>query len=97
MSGDRLVVNFAALQQAGVDIQNAISKMETELHECESAAGPLVQTWEGAAQQAYQERQMKWRQAAGDLSQMLRNIKAAVEDSANDYQETENRNVNMFS
>lgn len=96
MSGDQLVVNFAALQQAAGDIQNAVNKMSSTLDQCESDAAPLVSDWEGEAQQRYYERQTKWRQASNDLTQMLRDIKAAVEDSAANYQQTEQRNAAMF-
>jgi len=93
---DRLVVNFPALQQAAQDINNAINTMEQQLSDCESAAQPLVSTWEGQAQEAYQDRQRKWRQAAADLTTMLREVKGAVEESASQYQQTETRNANLF-
>lgn len=94
--GDRLVVNFAALHQAASDINTAINTMESQLSDCEQAAQPLVSTWEGAAQEAYHVRQQRWRQAAGDLTQMLRDIKAAVEDSAQNFQGAEDRNRALF-
>lgn len=96
MSGDQLVVNFGALQQASADINNAINTMSSTLDQCESDAAPLVSTWEGEAQQRYHERQAKWRQAANDLTQMLRDIRAAVDDSAQNYQQTEAKNAAMF-
>jgi early secretory antigenic target protein ESAT-6 len=93
---DKLVVNFAALHQAAGDIQNAISSMESQLHEAESTAQPLVASWDGDAKEAYQQRQQKWTQAANDLGTMLRDIKKAVEESASHYQDTEHRNTNLF-
>lgn len=97
MSGDRLVVNFTALQTAAGDIQNAINAMESQLGEAEQTAQPLVSTWDGSAREAYQQRQQKWTQAANDLSTMLRDIKKAVEESASQYQQTENKNAALFS
>jgi WXG100 family type VII secretion target len=96
MSGDRIVINFGSLAQAAADIQNAMGTMESELQACEQAAGPLISTWEGDAQAAYAIRQQRWRQAAGDLSQMLRDIRAAVEDSASNFQQAEDRNRTLF-
>ncbi|HCT80330.1 MAG TPA: WXG100 family type VII secretion target, partial [Micromonosporaceae bacterium] len=58
---------------------------------------PLVSTWDGSAREAYQQRQQKWTQAANDLSTMLRDIKKAVEESASQYQQTENKNAALFS
>jgi len=94
--GDKLLVNFGALQQAAADINTAINTMENQLSDCEQAAQPLISTWEGSAQEAYHVRQQRWRQAAGDLTQMMREIKAAVEDSAQNFQQTEDRNRAMF-
>ena len=96
MSG-QLVVNFAALQVAATDIQNAIGTMENQLAEAEQTAAPLVATWNGAARDAYQARQATWTKAANDLSTMLRDIKRAVESSAESYQATEQRNTNLFT
>jgi WXG100 family type VII secretion target len=94
---DVLVVNFAALQKASGDIQTALNTMETQLGQLEQDAGPLVAGWSGDAREAYDVRQSKWRGAAGDLSNMLRDIKRALDDSAADYQNTEKRNTDLFS
>ena len=48
-----LLVNFGALQQAGADIDKAHRALRTQLDELERAAAPLVETWEGEAQEAY--------------------------------------------
>lgn len=94
--GDTLFVNFAALHQAGADITTALGALESQLGQLERDAAPLVQTWSGEAQQAYQERQTRWRTAANDLALMLRDIKVAVDDSAADYLNTERRNTGLF-
>ena len=96
MSGDRIVINFGSLAQAAADIQNAMSTMESELSACEQAGAQLVSSWEGEAQAAYGIRQQRWRQAAGDLSQMLRDIRVAVEDSASNFQQAEDKNRALF-
>ncbi|MEE3919303.1 WXG100 family type VII secretion target [Micromonospora sp. BRA006-A] len=91
-----LVVNFAALQQAGADIQRALSTLESQLVQLERDAAPLVASWNGEAREAYEVRQSRWRAASQDLQAMLRDIKLAVEDSAADYLDTEKRNANLF-
>ncbi|MEN3309481.1 MAG: 6 kDa early secretory antigenic target [Micromonosporaceae bacterium] len=96
-SGDTLVVNFAALQQASADIQQALGALDTQLSQLERDAAPLVATWDGEARQAYDVRQAAWRRAAGDLAAMLRDIKIAVEESAVDYHATEKRNTTLFT
>jgi len=91
-----LLVNFGALQQASSDIQKAVSSMQTQLDDLERSAAPLVQTWQGEAQQAYAARQAKWRASSQDLTQILQNIKSAVDQSCQDYISTEKQATSRF-
>jgi WXG100 family type VII secretion target len=95
-NGDVLVVNFAALQKASADIQNALNTLQSQLAQLERDAAPLVAGWDGEARQAYDVRQARWQQAAADLSNILRDIKRALDDSAVDYLQTEKRNTGLF-
>jgi early secretory antigenic target protein ESAT-6 len=96
MNDGVLVVNFAALHQASADIQKALGKVESELGQLERDAAPLVASWSGEASSAYLARQTKWRNAATDLSNILRDIKAALDESAGDYMSTEKRATGLF-
>ncbi|WBB77941.1 WXG100 family type VII secretion target [Micromonospora sp. WMMD882] len=96
MNDGVLVVNFAALQQAGADIQRALNTLDSQLGQLERDAAPLVASWSGDAKEAYAQRQARWRSASQDLQSMLRDIKVAVDDSAADYLNTEKRNINLF-
>jgi early secretory antigenic target protein ESAT-6 len=91
-----LLVNFGALGQGSADISKAISKMRGSLDECEQAAAPLVHTWVGSAQESYQVRQSQWRKAADDLTQILTNIKSALDQSLEDYTSTEKQAAQRF-
>ena len=93
---DVMIVNFAAMQQASVDIQSALNALTNQLAELERDAAPLVATWDGAAREAYDVRQARWRGAADDLSRILRDIKVALDESATDYHHTEQRNIGLF-
>ncbi|TMM39301.1 MAG: WXG100 family type VII secretion target [Actinobacteria bacterium] len=93
---DTLVVNFVALQKATADIQSALNTLNTQLGQLEQDAAPLVATWDGGAREAYDVRQARWKQSSGDLSNILRDIKQALDDSAVDYQHTEKRNTGLF-
>ena len=93
----QLSVNFTRLLQTSTHIQNAIAALHSQLEELEQAAAPLVQTWSGEAQQAYQERQAIWRQTSADLARMLQNIKRGLDDSMTDYQGTERYNAGLFT
>ena len=70
MDNGLLLVNFGALHQASLDIEKALAELQTQLGQLERDAGPLVATWDGAAQAAYQERQRKWQTAATELSML---------------------------
>jgi len=96
MNDGPLVVNFGALQQAGADINKALSTLRSQLDQLEHAAGPLVASWDGEAQQAYARRQATWRSASVDLQNILRDIKVAVDQSAEDYLSTERRAAQRF-
>lgn len=91
-----LLVNFGSLQQAGADIQKALNTLQSQLDQLESDARPLVATWNGAAQEAYAQRQAKWRAASQDLQNILQNIKAAVDQSTEDYINTEKQATLRF-
>jgi len=93
---DRLVVNFASMQQASSDIQRTLGALDQHLGDLERSAAPLVNTWTGDAKQAYSERQETWRRAAADLTAILGDIKRALDDSAVDYADTERRNASLF-
>ncbi|MEV4758202.1 WXG100 family type VII secretion target [Micromonospora sp. NPDC049559] len=93
---DILVVNFASLQKASEDIQRALNALQGQLTQLDDDARPLVQTWEGEAQQAYDQRQRQWTSASQDLQTMLQDIKRAVDESAADYLHTEKKNTGLF-
>lgn len=91
-----LLVNFGALQQASGDIDKAVKTLQAQLDQLEKDAGPLVATWDGAAKQAYAERQATWRTASNDLQRILQNIKLAVDRSTDDYLTTEKQATQRF-
>ena len=91
-----LLVNFGSLQLASADLQKALNPLRSQLEQLEGDAKPLVATWDGAAQQAYTQRQAKWRSASEDLQNILQNIKAAVDQSTEDYVNTEKQATQRF-
>jgi 6 kDa early secretory antigenic target len=97
MADGVLVVQFAQLQAASGHIAAALNAIHTQLDDLEKAAGPLVNTWGGDARAAYDARQTKWRNAANDLSNILTDIKKAVDESVADYINTEQKNTHRFT
>jgi WXG100 family type VII secretion target len=92
-----LRVNFGQLQAAAGHIDATISGLHSQLGDLESSAKPLVSTWNGSAQDAYQQRQQQWTRAAQDLTQILQNIKKALEESTQEYIQTEKTNTSLFA
>src|ERR1044071_5239956 len=97
MAGDGvLLVNFGTLSQAGADITKGISSLQSQLDDLERSAAPLVNTWEGEAKEAYAVRQARWQQASTELTQILTNIRQALQQSADDYTSTEKQATSRF-
>jgi 6 kDa early secretory antigenic target len=92
-----LLVDFGQMQAAAGHIDSAVSALHSRLEECEQAARPLVATWAGDAQAAYQQRQTQWTNAAHELTTVLTRIKKALEESTQDYMHTEKTNTNLFT
>ncbi|GAA1802707.1 WXG100 family type VII secretion target [Planosporangium flavigriseum] len=92
-----LLVHFGQLQAAAGHIDTAIGALHSQLSDLDSAAKPLVSTWNGEAQSADQQRQQQWTRAAQDLTQILQGIKKALEESTQEYIQTEKSNTSLFS
>jgi 6 kDa early secretory antigenic target len=97
MNDGVLLVNFGSLETAGGNIQAAVNKLTADLDELKARARPLVDTWSGDAQAAYQVRQETWTRAADDLKAILQSIQTAVEDAKVNYHDTEKRATNRFA
>ncbi|MEV6305119.1 WXG100 family type VII secretion target [Actinoplanes sp. NPDC051861] len=96
MNDGLLLVRFGALRQASADIDKALATLRVQLDQLERDAGPLVATWVGAAREAYSQRQSSWRAASEDLQSILRQIRVALDDSVQDYAETERAATQRF-
>jgi WXG100 family type VII secretion target len=92
-----LLVNFGQLQAAVDHIDTAISSLHSSLGDLQNEAKPLTATWSGSAQAAYQQRQQQWTTAAEDITNILLNIKTALQESTTDYIQTERANTNLFA
>ncbi len=62
-------VNFEQLGQAADDLHKTSTKIQQELDQLEQFLKPLVATWEGSAQQAYQAAQDEWDKAAQNMQE----------------------------
>jgi 6 kDa early secretory antigenic target len=96
MDGQKLVVNFPALEHASASIDRALGALTARLEEVDTMGRRLSAGWTGAAQEAYQSRQTGWQQAAGDLALTLKDIRVALDEAMHRYLDTERRNTAYF-
>ncbi|MEV4275888.1 WXG100 family type VII secretion target [Actinoplanes xinjiangensis] len=96
MNDGHLLVNFDSLNQARLDIAKAVNKLNADLEYLETEGKKLLGTWSGAAQEAYDQRQRTWQSASQDLQTILAQIGSALEQSKDDYQQTERAATQRF-
>lgn len=89
-------VNFGQLSQAAHDLEGTAKKIESELHELEQFLKPLVASWEGEAQQAYQAAQDEWDKAAQNMQEICAKMGMAVNAANEAYQQGEKKNAARF-
>ncbi|MDT0378822.1 WXG100 family type VII secretion target [Streptomyces sp. RKND-216] len=94
MSG--ILVNFQTVSQASSDVRTTANNIKSQLDDLEAAVKRVANTWEGSAQEGYQNKQRQWDQTADHLHQVLMKISTALQNSADNYQSTEKANANVW-
>jgi WXG100 family type VII secretion target len=92
-----LHINFPALEQAAVDIYTTMNRLDSGLETLATSLRPMVDTWDGDAQQAFQERQQKWTSAADSIQKVLLDWKAKTEAAHARSVATEGDNSRMLA
>jgi WXG100 family type VII secretion target len=87
---------FPEVESAITDLGRGVSTLDQKLGDLDKAARPLVATWEGAAQQAYNDRQVAWTKAATELKAVLTDIQKKMGESLAEYRATEDANTRRF-
>ncbi|WP_305789923.1 WXG100 family type VII secretion target [Symbioplanes lichenis] len=88
--------NFPQLNQAADDCGSATKNLTAELDGLTSSLQGMLGTWDGAAREAYYQRQKEWDAAANDLRDLLGRIEKALRESAEKMQARENANKAKF-
>ncbi|WP_371481472.1 WXG100 family type VII secretion target [Kitasatospora sp. NBC_00315] len=96
MSG-HILVNFSVIQNAGSEVRQTAARIQAQLDELKSGVKKIAASWEGAAQEGYQAYQAQWDNKAADLQQVLGQIGSSLDQAAQGYQETENKNKQIWS
>ena len=95
MSED-IKVSFSAIQQLATDVQNESNKIQSSLDTLDGEVKKLYGSWDGQAQQAYQNSKAKWDQKMADMHSILQELHGKVGEAGIQYQNTEARNASRF-
>ena len=90
-------VNFGEIAAASQSINSTSSTLDSLLSDLKSNLAPIGASYTGAASEAWQEKQRQWDTAYADLRQVLSSIASAVGQAGENYQATENANMNRWS
>jgi len=95
MSG-HILVNFSTISNAAQEVRATAGRIESQLADLKAGVQRIAQSWEGAAQEGYQARQAQWDSSAADLHTVLTQISSALDNAAQNYQSTENKNASIW-
>ncbi|MFI9814803.1 WXG100 family type VII secretion target [Saccharothrix variisporea] len=93
---DHIKVSFAELGNAAGSISSQAGQVEQQLEDLKSRLQPIINLWEGAASEAYMEKQRAWDTAAADLQSVLASIGVAVQQATEAYQAAEQQNLKRW-
>jgi WXG100 family type VII secretion target len=91
-----LHTNFAAVEQAAMDINTTMSRLDAELEALAVSLRPMVDSWDGSAQQAFRERQGRWTKAADSIQRILLDWKLKTQQAHARSVETEDHNTRLY-
>ncbi|MER8187986.1 WXG100 family type VII secretion target [Kitasatospora sp. NPDC094015] len=98
MSGNNgILVNFSTIQNASSEVRQTAARIQSQLDDLKSGVQRIASSWEGSAQEGYQARQAQWDAKAADLQQVLGQIATALDNAAQSYQATEQKNASVWS
>jgi ESAT-6 family protein len=92
----RIVADFAVLEQAEQDAKRTFDEIERQLGDLERFLAPLREQWTGSAAQAWADYQRRWDAAAADLQASLTELHRIVGTSRGNYQAALAANLRMW-
>jgi early secretory antigenic target protein ESAT-6 len=96
MNNGVLAVNFMAMEQAKIDIQSAVTRLNADLQQLDADAAKLKGSWVGDAEQTYAAQRKRWVDAATSLAEILQGIQKALDHSTTEYLATEKKAAGLF-
>ena len=96
MSGNHILVSFSTISNAASEVRATAGRIESQLSDLKAGVQRIAASWEGKAQEGYQARQAEWDRSAADLHSVLTQIAGALDNAAQNYQATENKNASIW-
>jgi WXG100 family type VII secretion target len=96
VSGSHILVNFSTISNAASEVRATAGRVESQLSDLKAGVQRIAASWEGKAQEGYQARQAEWDRSAADLHSVLTQIASALDNAAQNYQATENKNASIW-
>lgn len=90
--GDYTRVNDSAMAQGINDLQQAHTRLTSELSDLEGKLNSSLAQWEGNAREAYREAKARWDAAADKMSQIINTMRTVMTQIQDNYTQNE-RNV----
>ncbi|MFJ8046338.1 WXG100 family type VII secretion target [Kitasatospora sp. NPDC096147] len=95
--GDQILVSFETIQNASSEIKQGASRIQSQLDDLKAGVQAVASSWTGVAQEGYQARQTEWDRSAADLQQALQQISVTLDNAAQSYQATEQKNAGIWT
>lgn len=96
MTDSHILVNFSTISNAAEEVRSTAARVQSQLDDLKSGVSRVAASWEGKAQEGYRARQAEWDASATDLHQVLTQIAGALDNAAQNYQATENKNAGIW-
>ncbi|MBE7186694.1 WXG100 family type VII secretion target [Jatrophihabitans endophyticus] len=90
-------VQFESLETGASGIKSNYAKLQATLEQLNSDLQPMLSSWSGAAQEAYNNCKREWDNAADQLAVVLSNIGQAVTQAHENYTGAEQAALNNWS
>jgi 6 kDa early secretory antigenic target len=89
-------VRYETLDMAADECKRTSDVLTSTSDQLKSDLGPLVNTWEGNAQESYRALQAQWDQAHEELNRVLASIGSALVEISNSYRSMEGQQAQRF-
>lgn len=90
-------INFESLQAGKAGIDNTFKRLLATLDDLEAGLQPMLDSWSGAAQEAYLTCKKQWDQGAADLAAVLNAVSRAVGTANENYEATHQATIQIWA